>query len=93
MKEPFIVKIYRGGVVSPSSSEFYSCESPRVVDLNHPCNEFEREQHLEFVNKGATHALDMIVNGKLDHTYLFIKDVCFVESPQGDTIFSVNRKK
>jgi len=88
----FTIKIYRNGLKQPSSVEFHPVATPRVVDLTNKANDFDIELHKEFVDKGATHAIDVVVNDKVDHLYLFQADVMFIESPQGETIFSVNRK-
>lgn len=89
----FTIKIYRNGLKKSSSVEFHPVVTPRVVDLTNEQNEFDIKLHKEFIDKGATHAIDVVVNDKVDHLYLFEKDVMFIESPQGETIFSVNRKK
>ena len=88
----FVIKIYRGGLKQHSSVEFHPVATPRVVDLKNPENDFEINQHKAFIDKGATHAVDVVVNDKVDYLFLFETDVMFIESPAGETIFSVNRK-
>lgn len=90
----FTIKIYRGGLKKSSSVEFHSCNNPRVVDFsNQDPKGHEVTLHKEFIDKGATHAVDVLIDMKLDHLYLFETDVMFIESPHGETIFSVNRKE
>lgn len=88
----FTIKIYRDGLKQPSSVEFNPVATPRVVDLTNQANDFDIKLHKEFIDKGATHAIDVVVNDNVDHLYLFKTDVMFIENPQGETIFSVNRK-
>lgn len=92
MSPTFTVKIYRAGVKTPSSVEFHSCASPRIVDLTNPVNEFDMTLHKSFIDKGATHCIDVLVNDRIDNLYLFSDDAMFIESPLGETVYSVNRK-
>ena len=93
MNQPvFTIKIYRGGLKQHSSVEFHSVVTPRVVDLKNSDNKFEIDQHKNFIGKGATHAVDVVVNDKVDYLYIFESDVMFIESNSGETIYSVNRK-
>lgn len=92
MTPSFTVKIYRGGVRKPSAVEFHTCVTPRVIDLTNETNKFEQDQYKQFIEKGATHAVDVIVNDRADQLFLFKADAMFIESPDGGTIYSINRK-
>jgi len=70
----FVVKIFRGGTRSPEQIEFYSTDTPVVVDVD---------------DVSITHQIEISYGNRADLVDVEKGDVVFIENSDGITIHSI----
>jgi hypothetical protein len=83
----FTIKVFRGGVRTATRIEFYSTLNPIVVNLR-TSDDHVSKIHKVFIDKGAVQAVEVMVNYKFDHIYLFPGDQMFIENETGTTVYN-----